>query len=584
MSFDPNTGIIRIDEWDTGLGASSAQGFADMRSLDPFRKPGYLELSLEMLNEADTPFSYTVTNVDTATDILTVSGSILRNTTGDGSARAVTFTSSATLPAPLVAGTVYFITGATPSATTFKLSSTLALALANNSDINLTTTGSGTITCTSLNMGTPKYITYSPYFLGRYLQDANGRVWYSQGNIWLLLAGNTLTNASGNGIVVWKNFLLTFRDTAIDYYDIVAGTWTNAWKTGLTFSTDHLPFVSADDAVYFLGQFTSGGKYFVSSLIENTTFDPATAATYTYNLNALDVPTAITCFADLGLNLMIGTDSDKIYPWDRFSDSFNTPILLIEPYVQAMKTLNNVLYFSSGAKANIYKTYGTTVEKFIDVPDEYLQTFQYGAVVKKITFNSNEILFWIDGTTQSVSGLYAADLATKAMHMKYQPSRGSGVSIASGALFVLPVATNNDIVLVGYVSGGITYLDSNKAFGTTQWTETRYGAYCITPAYEVASFDNSRTFQKIQILLGKPFTTGQGVRISSRTDLTSAFANAVTFDFSSTGATAVADEAGANIETSRIVQFKIEVTSGASAPTFDLTNYLTPTLKSVLIS
>lgn len=582
MSFDPNTGIIRIDEWPTGIGASSAQGFADMRSLDPFRKPSYLELSLEMVNEYDTPFSYTVTNVNTGTDVITVNGSISR-AIGDGSVRAVTFSSSGTLPAPLVAGTIYYITGgASPSA--FKLSSTVALANAGTSDIDLTTTGTGTITCTSVNMGTPKYIVYSPYYTYKFLQDSNGRVWFQNSGIWTLQAGNTITNASGNGMVVWKNFLLVFRDTAIDYFDLVAGTWTNGWKTGLTFATDHIPFVSADDAVYFLGSFTSGGKYFVSSLIENTTFDPATPATYTYNLNALDVPTAITCFGDLGLNLMIGTDSDKIYPWDRVSDSFSLPILLIEPYVQSMKTLNNVLYFSSGAKANIYRTYGTTVEKFIDLADEYLQTFQYGAVISKIAFNSNEILFWITGTSQSVSGLYAADLSTKAVHMKYQPSQGCAVSVSSGAFFVLPIATNNDIIHIGYASGGIAYVDSNKAFGSTQWTETRYGAYCISPAYEVASFEQSRTFQKIQILLGKPLTTGQGVRISSRTDLTSAFSNAVTFDSSSMGTVEISSETGANIETSRIVQFKIELTSGAQAPSAAQTSYLTPTLRSILVS
>lgn len=584
MPYDARNKRIVFDEWKTGIAESSAEGIADMRGMDPLRKPGYLELSEEMINEADVPFTYTIT-VNTVTDVVTSSGSIVRASTGDGSSRAVRFTTSNTLPAPLVAGTTYYITGSAPSNTTFKLSSTIALAGAGTSDIDFTTTGTGTQTMVSYNMGTPTYIVNAPYYNYKYLQCSNGDIWQKTSNYWLLLAGNTLTNASGNGIVVWKNYLLVFRDTIIDYYDIVNSLWTNGWKTGITTSPNHLPFYSANDNVYFNAAGTFGGKQYVGSIVENTNqvFDPANSATYTYSTTALDIPEAITCFEDLKPNLMIGTENNKIRVWDGTAPSFTT-INIVEPYVQCMKTLGNILYFSSGSKANIYRTYGTTVEKFIDLSDELAQSLQYAAMVKAMSFNSNEILFWVTGTSQSISGIYAADLVSRAYHMKYIPSKGNAVSINGGALYVLGAATNNDVITVGYITGGVTYIDSNYAFGTTSSMVTRYAAYVNSPMYEVADFEEPFTFQKMQINLTKPLTSGQGITIASRKSLADAFANTVTFDTSSDmGTTLVSGEGQVNIEKAQFIQFQISMRSSASAPVVDTTVFTTPTLKSLIV-
>jgi hypothetical protein len=76
--------------------------------------------------------SQTVSAVDTATEYITFSTAIAANT-------PVKFTSTTSLPAPLVSGTVYYIVS--PVAATAQLATTVGGAA-----INLTTAGSGTIT------------------------------------------------------------------------------------------------------------------------------------------------------------------------------------------------------------------------------------------------------------------------------------------------------------------------------------------------------------------------------------------------------------------------------------------------------
>jgi len=84
------------------------------------------------LNVTITINSQTVSAVDTATEYITFSTAIATGT-------PVKFTSTTSLPAPLVAGTVYYIVN--PVAATAQLATTVGGAA-----INLTTAGSGTIT------------------------------------------------------------------------------------------------------------------------------------------------------------------------------------------------------------------------------------------------------------------------------------------------------------------------------------------------------------------------------------------------------------------------------------------------------
>jgi hypothetical protein len=84
-----------------------------------------------------------ITSINTTTNLFTITGSGMPNGT------LVHLTSTATLPAPLTAGTNYFVF-TNGSANTFALTATYADAIAGTNLIDITTSGSGTISLASL--------------------------------------------------------------------------------------------------------------------------------------------------------------------------------------------------------------------------------------------------------------------------------------------------------------------------------------------------------------------------------------------------------------------------------------------------
>jgi len=593
MPYNKKTGQLIINEWETGIGESSARGFLDMRNCDPFRKPGYLECAIQAQNEWDTPFTGTMT-ANTTTDILTSSVRIVRREAFlSGALRAITFSSTGTLPSPLVAGTVYFITTNGSLGTfQFNVSTTLANAEAGVF-IDITTTGTGTHTVSSLNMGTPLYIRQAQYNNLLYLLDSNKRIWQRGSSFWTLLTGNTLSGGVSYGLATWKNYLVVFRGADIDLYSLVSSTWTNSWQTGLSTSvSDKVPFVSNDGVLYFYGDLVQGTKYYVGSLVEETTFNPADSASYTFNTQALDLPDPITRFEDLGADLVIGTSNSVIHRWDRVSTTYGDPITILEPNVSAMKTFNNILYFSSGVKGNIYLTYGTTPEKFLDISDEMLQTIRYQGVVTSISFNSNEMLFFLSAPFQGASGLYSCNLQDRSYHIKYKLSQGYGVQNATMYAVVGQAGTTNDNFYIGYSVSNVAYIDTLYPFSLGISTTVGYISYAITPLYEVGTADQPKTFQHMQLQLARPLTNsssdisgGGSVRISSRKNLFDAFTNTMTFDSSSTNMGTERDSYKqiVNVEDCQFIQFKIELQSADTIFNEGQISYNTPTIKSIIV-
>jgi len=587
---------IEIGNWTSGIGISSKAGFLDMRNCDIYRKPGYLECALQMVNEADTPFSLAFT-ANAGTDLLTVTGGVITRGGGtySGAYKAVTFTSSGTLPAPLVAGTVYFITfNGSLTSTVFNISSSLANAQ-SGTFLDITDAGTGTHTVTTVNIGTPRYVIENPSGVS-YMQDSNARIWYKSSAFWLLLTGNTLTSAAGNGIAWWKNYLVVFRNTTIDLCGdgtasgVTAANWHNSWQTSLESLDDKLPFVSADGILYFYGDI-DGTRYYVGSLSEDTVFDWNDSATYTFNAQALDIPDAITAFMDLGANLMIGSSSNKIYPWDRTSSSFSDPIVLQEYNVTCMSSLNNVMYFSCGGRGNIYYTYGTTAEEFIDLSNELTLNFAYPCFVNSLIITSDKLLFYLNASTASVTGIYEADLSDRTYHLKYKLSQGYAVTPYKKAVIASASSINNDYLLACYATGGVGYIDTTFFFGSNSSTATGYISYVITPLYPVGTFDNPRKMQKAQLILARPLTNstaiesgGGSVRISSRNNLYDSFTQSAVFDTTKMGTNTVANEALVNQNKCQFIQFKIELQSGSATPGLGSTVWNTPTIDCIIFS
>ena len=117
-----------------------------------------------------------------------------------------------------------------------------------------------------------------------YALDNGGKVYKSlnNGTTWALMTGFT-SGGHGNGLAIFKNYLIVARDAFLDVCGdgsatgITNANWTNAWQSIDSDLLWHPMLISTNDNKLYGG----AGKY-VYSLDENTgeTFDPGTLATY----------------------------------------------------------------------------------------------------------------------------------------------------------------------------------------------------------------------------------------------------------------------------------------------------------------
>lgn len=466
---------VIIDGWQSGIGASPHTGLesvfnADIYSVDGIFKPNY-----KLFQGSDSPVITTFT-ANSSTDIITlVTGTFERMINGgaqSANGRAVQVSNSGgALPGGLSAATNYFIINDS-SGTSFKLSATLG-----GSAIDITSNGSGTNTITSVDPAKINYFAYNKDTNLVYGQDINGQVWQYISGFWQILQGTdgsfvTQTNAQGNGLIVWNNYLMAFRQQAIDCYGPLNGASTT-WITlsGVSLKApatspfvDHAPFVSTDTNLYWadLSVAITNGSYtqaYLGQILQVTgqTFAPASTGTFTANtaklggLGQFEPGEVITCLEQLGSNLQIATNKNHIYPWDRSSTTYNIPLWTSENYIHSMVNINNVLYYSCGNKGNIYKTYGTYAVKILDFSD-YLSGFpQYTIFETQLTKYQSRLLFAISQanpnstgsaitSADQISGVYSLNLGagdTTAVGtstdsgycMEFQTSGGLGVSI-----------------------------------------------------------------------------------------------------------------------------------------------------------
>lgn len=575
--------LVRIADFDKGIGASPHTGFADMRGLDVVSEPGVAQLNLQLFQQSATAKSTTFT-ADAGTDVITIaSGNFYNNpnlTSSEG--RAVTVSSSGTLPAGLAAATTYFLIGVT--ATTYKLATTLANAIAGTA-IDITDAGSGTHTITSVNIGDIKFFAKDSRTGNVYAQDANGKVW-SYGDTssgWVLITGNGTANANAQGLAVWKNYLFAFRSAKIDVYGPLTSAlgsraWTNDWQT-LTASTgetnDHYAFVSnIDDKLYFADRNSTSGTPYIGSITQLTTFDPATGSTYTYNATALDLPAykTITCLEDLGSNLMAGTVGREIFPWDRTSTSFSNPIIATEDGINCMRTLNNVLYFSAGTRGNIYGTVGSSTTLIREFPAHLSGTPFKTITIGAMTGHKGRLFFTIYSSSNTCSGVWSLDVRNGRLVCENRFSLETYTATSSKALYSL----GSETYIVSWTGGGVSGIDSILHGVSSSYYQTGYGAYFESALYEVGTEIQKKDFRSIEHLLTKALATGHGIQLYYRTNSSDSYSLIGTFDSTTPGTKQSHFKLGPKIPRCTMVQIKCELTTGSTSTT-------TPKLKSVTL-
>ena len=367
-----------------------------------------------------------------------------------------------------------------------------------------------------------------------------------------------------HGIAYWKRYVLYADDTHLHAYRIDSPNWFNDWQAfevgrGTTVDFPHTMLVGQDDVLYI-----TDGKY-IASLQEQAgqTFNASSATTYTWNSTALDLPDGYVAntLTEYGTFLIIGTYFGEIlnignradtFPWDRLSASYNIPIRAKGNGVLASINDNNRLYtlidkVSGKVAASNLSTYQMLME---------LRSIKGGINVNPdaIDVLNNEILMGIgtDSADVDTSGVYG--MKNNFLHLKNVLSCGG---------------TQAQIGSVTAIGDGdyVASWEQGSTYGSDLISNTRCDGYIssvTTPLYSLSKSTGKVLFNNCEIQLGKELSTGQGIKVYYRANLTDSFTLIHTFDYATWGATNLYND-NANIEELARVQFKIELTSAADS-------------------
>jgi len=415
--------------------------------------------------------------------------------------------------------------------------------------------------------------------------DSNGVVYNSadSGATWAELSDRT---GSGQGAIVWKDYLIVATDTGLDTYGPISGSpsWSTGWQTIDSDTLWHPMFVSKNDGKVYIG----AGRY-VASIEENTgqNFAPGTAGTFTFTAQALDLPEdyRIKCIEELGTILMLGTwqgtniyDVKKadIFPWDRTSASFNSPISLSEHGVHSLLVMGRKMYVLAGIEGVIYISDGVNVYKAGQIPNsvcdldggKYLEWLPCSFINYK-----GRPFFGVSGGSGAIGGqgLYSLSETSRGniIVCEHLPSTGNSGATNQMQISAL-LSVTRDTLLMGWRDNTTYGIDLTTATSRA----TGYTGFFDTPFYVIGDSLQPRLFNDVEFVLAKALAANEGIRLSFRTDLNDSFTTAVTFDYSTYGALISKnfpnklDEITAQIKESDLIQFRVSLTGTTTTSHF----------------
>lgn len=406
--------------------------------------------------------------------------------------------------------------------------------------------------------------------------DASNKLYRStdSGDTWSNVTGNTQTAGNGNGLGNWKGYTFCIRNTAIDLsLNTTPTTWSNSWYSGLTSATWH-PVLSAQDDILYIGN----ARYIATiTEVAGSTFDPANAATYSINATALDLPQGynVTSAEELGKYLVIGASSpygdSRVFYWDRISPSFFLPQKYQDVDISQLLSYNNELYIVGRDAHTVYlsnlSSYSILKEfNFFRMNESTgftLDTSPGGIMRHQEKIYTGIATFTTGGDdTVNPIGVYSVTRDGK-LFFEHQISTGNLGALTAGVSAESLWRIARDTYLIGWRDDTTPSYGIDKISTTARYTT--YAAYVESPFYKVGTRIAPRTLQHISIQLSENLASGQGVKLSYRTDLSASFTSIATIDFATNGA--IQEWETDYSVTAQAVQVKIELTTAdATSP------------------
>lgn len=233
--------------------------------------------------------------------------------------------------------------------------------------------------------------------------------------------------------------------------------------------------------------------------------------------------------AELGVNLMIGTNTNNIYPWDRSSATFALPIICAETNITALSNINNQLYIGAGYKGNlfIYNGYLSVAKQIFP---RHLTTINTpNTTIGAIISIGRKLLYTIQNV--NFSGIYSVDLITGAFQQENTISNGS-------------FGTSNALTLPAlYTADGITYfaswrdndaitvgVDVSSISGIFSYISSGFGIFAITQSVDIGTNSIPGVMQYAEVYFDRPLLNSQACRLSYRGTLADSFTVLATFN------------------------------------------------------
>lgn len=335
----------------------------------------------------------------------------------------------------------------------------------------------------------------------------------------------------------------------------------------------NVPITVGDNNTLYWGS----GENNIGSLNQNAgeTFDPTNTDTYTIAWSALDLPKSETVqsLQQSSGSLFVGTGSKKVYSWDTISPSFDTPISFPEPAVVDFVGTNNLLYSFAGNQGRIYLTNNSSAELYREIPGSISGTDRPFFFFWDANVGNNELYFSVQAFLNSdpsigaplntTAGAWAINSDTGAFRMVQ-----STINTPAWIRMVLPVSDGfsqemlrppGQGLLLGYSDGENYFLD----FSISE-PYTEYSTLAESEIIEVGTYFSQNTFQHIEYKLSVPMVAGEGIRISQRSNLNSAYTQIA--EFTTPGL--ISDQSSINWQNVQWFQLKIEAKSVAVSPSY----------------
>jgi hypothetical protein len=207
----------------------------------------------------------------------------------------------------------------------------------------------------------------------------------------------------------------------------------------------------------------------------------------------------------------------------------------------------------------------SVAEELVKLPDSLFQSVgsePAGTIAPYAIYTKNNNIYFGLYTSVSLNGVWVYDILKKSLKIERPVASGS-------------YGTNNNLKIYSISPTHLTYVEAStaKIDYTPTYNADSYGAFFISPAYQVGLPLVKATMSQLEIILDRPLTTGQGVRVYYRTHMAESWGSPFfTFDYSTYGGVQSYNTTfGVSAE---LIQFKVELTTGASSTT-------TPYLKEI---